>query len=125
MPAYRPHWTCRWAQCVAVLSYDRRPGVDGADVPLETQAADARAAIPLLREHIGVAPGAVWGWSHGGWAAPTTAASYPDEVAAVVVVSSCGVSPAAQLGFGSAEQLRRRGYGALPSLLRPPPEGGL
>lgn len=96
---------------VAVLRYDRRPGLGGADVPLDVQAADARVAIRLLREHIGAGPVVVWGWSQGGWAAPMMAATYPDEVAALVVVSSCGVSPAAQMRFGTAEQLRRRGYG--------------
>jgi uncharacterized protein len=96
---------------VAVLRYDRRPGVDGADVPLVRQAADARAAIGTLREHTGSRPVMVWGFSQGAWAAPVTAATYPDSVDALVLVSSCGVSPALQMRIGTAQQLSRRGYG--------------
>lgn len=95
---------------VAVLRYDRRPGIDGADVPLVAQAADAHAAIETLGEHIGPRPVIVWGFSQGAWAAPLTAAEYPESVAAAVLVSSCGVSPAAQMRIGTAQQLSQRGY---------------
>jgi uncharacterized protein len=96
---------------VAVLRFDRRPGLDGGDVPLVTQVADARAALETLREYIGPRPVTVWGFSQGAWAAPMTAATYPECVAAMVLVSSCGVSPAAQMRIGTAQQLRRHGYG--------------
>jgi pimeloyl-ACP methyl ester carboxylesterase len=39
------------------------------------------------------------------------AALHPDLVAFLVLVSSSGVSPAAQMRYGTAEQLRRHGYG--------------
>jgi len=96
---------------IAVLRYDRRPKVDGADVPLRAQAADARAAADVLRAQVPGVPVIVWGFSQGAWAAAMTAAEYPDVVAALVVVSCSGVSPAEQMRYGTAEQLRRHGYG--------------
>ena len=95
---------------VAVLRYDRRTRVDGADVPLERQAEDAAAAITVLRQHIGEVPIGLWGLSQGAWAAPLAAAAHPRLVAFLVLVSSCGVSPAAQMRHGTAEQLRRHGH---------------
>ena len=86
-----------------MLRYDRRPKVDGADVPLRAQAADARAAADALWARVPGVPVIGWGFSQGAWAAALTAAEYPDAVAALVVVSCSGVSP--------AEQLRRHGYG--------------
>jgi pimeloyl-ACP methyl ester carboxylesterase len=97
-------------QGIAVLRYDRRPR-DGGDVPFAVQAADARAAVDVLRSHVGNVPIGLWGVSQGGWAAPVTAAAYPADIAFIIVVSSCGVSPAAQMRYGTAEQLRRNGYG--------------
>jgi pimeloyl-ACP methyl ester carboxylesterase len=93
---------------VAVLRYDRRPA-DG-DVPFATQAVDAMAAVHELRARTGGAPVGLWGYSQGGWVAALAAAEHPDEVAFVVAVSASGVSPAAQMRYGTAEQLRRRGY---------------
>ena len=94
---------------VAVLRYDRRPRVDG-DVPLAVQARDAMAAVRLLNERVpeGVS---LWGYSQGAWAATLAAAEHPAEVRSIVVVSSVGVSPAAQMRYGTAERLRRRGFG--------------
>jgi uncharacterized protein len=96
---------------IAVLRYDRRPVCAGEDVPLAVQAGDARAAIGFLRDRIGGRPVGLWGFSQGGWAAPLAAATWAAEVAFLILVSSCGVSPAAQMRFGTAEQLRRHGYG--------------
>lgn len=50
---------------VAVLRYDRRPRVDGRDVPLADQAEDAAAAVTVLRRHVGPAPVGLWGFSQG------------------------------------------------------------
>jgi uncharacterized protein len=94
----------------AVLRFDRRPKVGGSDVPLHVQAQDALAAVRLLRQHAPTAPIGLWGWSQGAWAASIAAADHPDEVQLLILVSSCGVSPARQMRFGTAEQLRRRGY---------------
>jgi uncharacterized protein len=96
---------------VAVLRFDRRPKVHGNDVPLDVQAEDAVAAIRLLRHYVPTSPIGLWGWSQGAWAASVAAAAHPDEVPFLVLVSSCGVSPARQMRYGTSEQLRRRGYG--------------
>ncbi|MFI7218899.1 alpha/beta hydrolase family protein [Micromonospora maritima] len=94
---------------VAVLRYDRRPRVDGHDVPLADQAEDAAAAVAELRRHVGAAPVGLWGFSQGAWAAAVTAAGHPVDF--LVLVGCSGVGPAAQMRYGTAEQLRRHGYG--------------
>jgi len=96
---------------IAVLRYDRRPSPDGNDIPFEQQAADAAIALRLLREHTGPVPVGVWGVSQGGWAAPFTAARYPDEVDFIVAASSAGVSPARQMRYATEQQLRLHGFG--------------
>jgi pimeloyl-ACP methyl ester carboxylesterase len=96
---------------VAVLRYDRRPAADGGDVPFALQAADARAAMASVRREIGPVPVGLWGYSQGGWAAIEAADADP-AVAFLVLVSAAGVSPARQMRYGTAEQLRRHGYGA-------------
>lgn len=101
---------------VAVLRFDRRPRVDGHDVPLADQAADAIAAVDVLRRHVGDVPVGLWGLSQGAWAAPLAAGLRPDLVAFLVLVSGSGVSPAAQMRYGTAEQLRRNGYADLADL---------
>ncbi|WBC15832.1 alpha/beta hydrolase [Micromonospora sp. WMMA1998] len=94
---------------VAVLRYDRRPRVDGHDVPLADQAEDAAAALTEVRRHVGAVPVGIWGFSQGAWAAAVTATR--DPVDFLVLVGCSGVSPAAQMRYGTAEQLRRHGYG--------------
>lgn len=95
---------------VAVLRYDRRRSEPGHDVPLEAQAEDARAAMAELRRLTGEPelPVGLWGFSQGAWAAMLAAA---DGAAYLVTVSGSGVSPAEQMRYGIAEQLRRAGYG--------------
>ena len=104
---------------IAVLRYDRRPAEGADDVPFAVQAADALAAVGVLRSSIGDAPVGLWGWSQGAWAAPRAAAESTD-VAFLILVASSGVSPAAQMRYAAAEQLRRAGYGhdALADLAR-------
>jgi uncharacterized protein len=96
---------------VAVLGFDRRPTPSGEDVPFETQADDALAALDTLRAQpeVGSVPLGLWAWSQGAWAASLAAAQSP-EVAFLVLVAACGVSPAVQMRYGTAEQLRRHGY---------------
>lgn len=64
----------------------------------------------MLRERPGVAdvPLGLWGFSQGAWAAPMPAVDAP--VAFLVLVAAPGVSPAAQMRYGTAEQLRRAGH---------------
>jgi pimeloyl-ACP methyl ester carboxylesterase len=97
---------------IAVLRYDRRPHVNNQDVPLDRQAGDAAAAINALRGQVGDVPIGLWGFSQGAWAAPLTAARHPEQVAFLILVSSCGVSPAKQMRFGTARQLHRHGFTA-------------
>lgn len=94
---------------VAVLRFDRRSSSAG-DVPLEIQADDALEALRELRAQpeVGAAPLGLWAWSQGAWAAAVAAARSPD-VAFLVLLAACGVSPAEQMRYGTAEQLRRHG----------------
>jgi pimeloyl-ACP methyl ester carboxylesterase len=55
-------------------------------------------------------PVGLWGFSQGAWAAPL-AASISPEVAFLVLLASTGVSPAEQMRCGTAQQLRRAGFG--------------
>ncbi len=98
---------------VSVLRYDRRASVDGSDIPLELQAKDALAALQTLHmiQGVGDAPLGLWGFSQGAWAAPLVASMAPDAVAFLALIASTGVSPARQMRYGTAEQVRRAGYG--------------
>ncbi|HEV2638744.1 MAG TPA: CocE/NonD family hydrolase [Actinocrinis sp.] len=97
---------------IAVLRYDRRPApAAGRPVPLPEQAADALAAADLIRRHCGPVPVGLWGFSHGGWAAPLAAAGAGEEVAFLVLVSASGVSPAEQMRHYTARLVRRAGHG--------------
>ncbi|HJQ49942.1 MAG TPA: hypothetical protein VJ838_05470 [Gaiellaceae bacterium] len=95
---------------VAVLRFDRRPSPDDDDIPFAVQADDALAALRLLRTQIESGPVGLWAWSQGAWAA-ALAAARSQEVAFLVLLAACGVSPAEQMRYGTAEQLRRNGYG--------------
>ena len=96
---------------LAILRYDRRPSPSDEDVPFATQADDALHALSLLRAQpeVGSAPLGLWAWSQGAWAAALAAARSP-EVAFLVLLAACGVTPAVQMRYGTAEQLRRNGY---------------
>ena len=59
---------------------------------------------------VGSAPLGLWAWSQGAWAA-ALAAARSTEIAFLVLLAACGVSPAEQMRYGTAEQLRRNGYG--------------
>lgn len=94
---------------VGVLRYDRRAG---EDVPLETQADDAEIAIETLRSAAGDPdlPVVIWGFSQGAW--PTLiVGARRDDVAGLVTVGASGVSPAAQMRYTTARQLREAGFG--------------
>lgn len=95
---------------VAVLLHERRPWPGGRDVPLGVQAEDALAVADRLRAEVGDVPVGLWGWSQGAWAASLAAAD--SATAFLVVVASVGVSPAAQMRYGTAERLRRAGFGS-------------
>jgi uncharacterized protein len=95
---------------IAVLRFDRRtPRLAGDDVPLRTQAADARAAIAALRAEVALdLPVIVWGFSQGAWVALIVAHELP--LAGVVVVGASGVPPSEQMRYATARHLREAGY---------------
>ena len=97
---------------LAVLRYDRRSSSDGDDIPFAVQAEDALEALRVLRAQpdVGEVPLGLWAWSQGAWAAAVAAARSP-EISFLVLLAACGVSPAEQMRYGTAEQLRRHGYG--------------
>ncbi|WP_020524411.1 alpha/beta fold hydrolase [Catelliglobosispora koreensis] len=74
---------------VAVLRYDRRTSSNGT-VHVGHQAADAVAAIRLLRDQAGDVPMGLWGLGTGALAAAAAAIAYPAEVDFVIAVSVPG-----------------------------------
>lgn len=117
---------------VAVLRYEGRAAPGERSVPLPDQAADALAAVGLLRRRCGPIPVGLWGFGRGGWAASSAAAQADfdpaadradvdpaTDVAFLILVSVSGVSPAQQSRHQTAERVRRAGYGdeALAELL--------
>jgi pimeloyl-ACP methyl ester carboxylesterase len=96
---------------IAVLRYDRRASATGDDIPFAVQADDALDALGELRgqPELRSRPLGLWAWSQGAWAA-SLAAARSREVAFLVLLAACGVTPAEQMRYGTAEQLRRNGY---------------
>lgn len=94
---------------VAVLLFDRRPG---AEDRFDAQSADALAALGVLESQPGIDPVrlGLWGFSQGAWVAPLTA-TRSKVVKFLVVVAASGVTPAEQMRYGTALQLRRAGHG--------------
>jgi pimeloyl-ACP methyl ester carboxylesterase len=107
---YRHLHEVGWRVGIGVATFDRRgegssdgqPSVDH----LEVQAEDALA----IAEALGVERVGLWGFSQGAWVGPL-AASRSSRIAFLVLIASTGVSPAEQMLYGVAEQVRRAGYG--------------
>lgn len=96
---------------LAVLRYDRR-GADGnGDIPYLQQVDDLSNGLRVLQDAVGDIPIGLWGFSQGAWVALLAAAAKP-ALAFLILVGCSTVSPARQMRFGTAEQLRRAGYGA-------------
>jgi pimeloyl-ACP methyl ester carboxylesterase len=100
---------------IATLIYDRRGEGASGGSPAGTYrvlAADLRAWIRKLQADPRIDPGRIglWGISQGGWVAPLAAADEPGT-ALLVVVSSAGVTPGAQMIFATSALLREAGYG--------------
>lgn len=93
---------------IAVGRFDRR----GDNVPLDHQADDALFFVQELKERPDVDPRRIglWGFSQGAWVAPLVATRSRD-VAFLVLVASTGVTPAAQMRYGTAKHARMAGYG--------------
>ncbi len=94
---------------VAVARFDRR----GDDVPLDLQVRDVMSVVAELERRPGIDPARIglWGFSQGAWVAPL-AASRSRKIAFLVLVASTGVSPAAQMLYGTAKHARTAGFGA-------------
>ena len=82
-----------------MLRYDRRPSIDGRDVPLADQAADARAAMARLRREID-GPVVLWGLSKARGRPRSRLADEP-EIALVITVDATVVSPDEQMRYGT------------------------
>ena len=95
---------------VALLRYDRRPEEGGADVPFSTQLPTRwrqlkSCASTWVNTRSGSGDSAKANGRHR-W--PQQAVP---QVALLVLVSSCGVSPAQQMRIGCDKQLTLHGYG--------------
>jgi hypothetical protein len=92
---------------IAVARFDRRAD----DVPLRDQARDVEAVIDALaaRADIDRSRIGLWGFSQGAWVAPLVA-TRSARVAFLVLVAATGVSPAAQMRYGTAKQARAFGH---------------
>jgi uncharacterized protein len=92
-----------------VVTFDRRGDGESTGTPSRghfgIQADDALAVADAAgAERIGL-----WGISQGGWVAPLAAAR-SDRVAFLVLLASTGVTPAEQMRYAVAEQIRRGGF---------------
>lgn len=95
---------------IAVFRYERRTWRPGRDVPYELQAEDLGYGLQALAAEVGPVPTGLWGFSQGAWVAVLSAATRAD-IAFLVLVGCSAVSPARQMRYGTAEQLRRAGFG--------------
>ena len=77
-----------------------------------SESAAAFAFVSELARRPDVDPARIglWGFSQGAWVAPL-AASRSRDVAFLVLVASTGVTPAAQMRYGTAKHARIAGYG--------------
>ena len=94
---------------IGAVTFDRRgEGKSTGDASrgrFELQAADALAVL----EATGVERAGLWGYSQGAWAA-LLAGVASQRVAFLVLVASTGVTPAEQMRYATASQLRLAGY---------------
>ena len=95
---------------VAVVRYDRRRMDDERDVPYQLQVDDLNQAREILVRATGPVPVGLWGFSQGAWVALLAAAADP-SVAFLILAGCSAVSPALQMRYGTAMQLRHAGFG--------------
>ena len=99
---------------VAALAYDKRgAGESGGDFTSATYAdfaADAAAAVRMLRDRPDIRTDAVglWGLSEGEWVAPLAARL--TQPAFVVLVSPSAMTPAEQVRYETGASVRRAGF---------------
>jgi pimeloyl-ACP methyl ester carboxylesterase len=98
-----------------VLLFDRRgSGHSSGDFEtssFETLAEDGNAAVNYLRtrDDINKKQIGLYGISQGGWIAPLVVGLRSD-IAFLIIVSGCGVSPAKQMDYGATYTLRQQGF---------------
>ncbi len=95
---------------IGVVTFDRRGEGASTGEPsrgsFAVQADDALALAEAIdAERVGL-----WGVSQGGWVAPL-AATRSTRIAFLVLLASIGVTPAEQMRYATAEQIRRAGFG--------------
>ena len=99
----------------SVLLFDRRgSGLSSGDfetASFHNLAEDGSAAVKYLltRDDIDSKQIGLYGISQGGWIAPLVVNLEP-EISFLVIVSGCGVSPAKQMDYGAAYNLRLHGF---------------
>src|SRR5919206_2447949 len=98
----------------AVVTFDRRGEGASTGEPsagrFELLAADANAVLETAAALDEIERVALWGISQGGWVAPLASVRF-GRAAFLVLLSSCGVTPAEQMRYSTAERVRRAGYG--------------
>jgi uncharacterized protein len=95
---------------IGVVTFDRRGEGASTGEPsrgdFAVQADDTLAIAEAVdAERVGL-----WGISQGGWVAPL-AATRSERIAFLVLLASIGVTPAEQMRYAAAEQIRRAGFG--------------
>jgi len=100
---------------IAVLLFDRRgSGHSNGDfetASFETLAEDGNTAVNYLRTRNDINKNQIglYGISQGGWIAPLVVGLRSD-IAFLIIVSGCGVSPAKQMDYGATYTLRQQGF---------------
>src|SRR5215208_2878008 len=95
---------------IGVLTFDRRGDGESTGSPSRGRfTIQADDALAFARE-LDVDTVGLWGISQGGWVAPLAATRSP-RIAFLVLLASTGVTPAEQMRYAVAEQIRRAGFG--------------
>ncbi len=95
---------------IGVVTFDRRG--EGASTGEPSRGAFAVQADDVLAvaEAVDAEQVGLWGISQGGWVAPLAAAR-SKRIAFLILLASIGVTPADQMRFAAAMQIRRAGFG--------------
>ena len=101
---------------IGVFTFDRRGSGESegqaSQSNLEELAKDVLAAIETLKKLDEVNPAkiGIYGISQGGWIGPIANAMATEEVAFMILVSSCGVTPAEQMEYSAVRALQIGDY---------------